>query len=69
MSLLFIKILPENNQLIFGFSRKVAKFQNLLMQPSKPPLKDATDRVYTHFIEFVFKQNKNRKKNQIQVSF
>ena len=38
--------LPENHQLIFGFSRKV---QNLLMHPSKPTLKEFTDQVLGTF--------------------
>ena len=54
MSLLFINILPENHQLILGFNRKVTKFQNLLMQQSKPVLKDATDRVLGTFYRVCF---------------
>ena len=48
MSLLITKTLPENRQLIFGFSIKMEKFQNWLIQPSKPTLKGATDRVLGH---------------------
>ena len=62
--------MTENHQLIFGFCRKVAKFQNLLMQPIKPTLKDATDRVLATFYRVCFLNTiKTKKKNQLQVSF
>ena len=44
----------ENHQLIFGFSRNVAKFQNLFTQPNKPTLKDATDRILGTFYRVCF---------------
>ena len=59
MSLLFIEILPENHTLIFEFSRKVAKFQNLLTQPSKPTLKESTHRVLGTFYRACVEHNKD----------
>ena len=68
MTLLFIKILPENHKVIFGFSRKVAKFQDLLMQASKATLKDITDRVLGTFYK-VCLEKKKKNHNQLHVSF